>query len=64
MEEASMDGRWMHSKPVLVSRYWTCIRSKTRFMSAFMTAGGFVDVVATLVINHGKMGGKKIEVGT
>lgn len=44
-----MEGMWMHSKPVFVSRYWTCMRSSTRLMSVWMTCGDFVDVVATLV---------------
>ena len=49
IEETSMEGMWMHSKPVFVSRYCTCMRSRTRLMSAWMTLGGFVDVVATLI---------------
>jgi hypothetical protein len=44
----SMEGKWIHSKPPLVSRYWTCIRSSTRLISALSTGGDFVDVVATL----------------
>lgn len=48
MEDTSMEGMWMHSKPVFVSLYCTCIRPKTRLISVLMACGGFVDVVATL----------------
>lgn len=47
-DEMSIEGRCMQSNPVLVSLYCTCMRSSTRRMSAFSTAGGLVDVVATL----------------
>jgi hypothetical protein len=47
-EDISIDGRWMHSNPPLVSRYCTCIRSRTRRISALMTGGDLVEVVATL----------------
>ena len=47
-DEMSIEGRCMQSNPVLVSLYCTCMRSSTRRMSALSTAGGLVDVVATL----------------
>lgn len=39
----------MHSNPVFVSRYCTCMRPSTRLMSVWMTLGDFVEVVATLI---------------
>lgn len=47
-EERSIEGAWMHSKPLLVCLYCTCIRSKTRQISDLITEGGFDDVVETL----------------
>jgi len=38
----------MHSKPVFVSWYCTCMRSSTRRMSILINEGDLVDVVATL----------------
>lgn len=49
IEAISIEGMWIHSKPVFVSRYWTCIRSRTRRISALIAAGDLVDVVATLL---------------
>lgn len=51
MEDTSTDGRWMHSKPLLFCQYRTCMRSRTRRISALITGGGLVDVVATLPQN-------------
>ena len=49
MDDMSMEGICMHSNPALVSLYCTCMRSSTRLMSALITEGDLVDVVATLV---------------
>lgn len=37
MEETSIEGMWIHSKPVFVSRYCTCMRSRTRLISVLIT---------------------------
>ena len=48
MEETSIEGMWIHSKPVFVSRYCTCMRSSTFRISSLITVGGFDVVVCTL----------------
>ena len=47
-EDKSIEGACTHSNPPLISRYCTCILSRTRRISALITDGGFEDVVATL----------------
>ena len=49
MEETSIEGMWIHSKPVFVSRYCTCMRSRTLRRSALITPGGLEVVVDTLI---------------
>jgi len=47
-DEMSIDGRCMQSNPVLVSLYYTCMRSSMRRMSTLSAAGALVDIVATM----------------
>lgn len=47
-EVRSIEGEEMHSKPPLIGRCWTPIRSRTRRMSVDKAVADLVEVVATL----------------